>query len=167
MLDINSDRGKRSLFLEREMMERLKSSHGWSFMETPKSVDSPVDGFLSASNEITAVYETKCRMLSLEQIQQLGSWLITNKKIKEGQKLSQILRVPFWGLLVLVDGKKRTVLKWEITDAKGNFKFDFDTVKTPTKKNINGGTANRLNSFLPIKHSEEICTYWGIEINYD
>jgi hypothetical protein len=159
-MDILTERGQRSLAYEREMLDRIRhtmcnrhksNSH---IIETNKNTDAKVDGMVVTNDELSGIFESKCRDLSLMELRQYGSWLVTFDKIMDGKRLSEMLRVPYLGFLYLI--KDKIVMYWKITDSKGNFLFDFDVRNTRTQKTINGGSVIRTNAYLPFKKGIEL-----------
>ena len=159
-MDILTKKGQKSLEYEREMLERIRqsicSTHKSNSMlvETNKDTDAKVDGMVVTNDELSGIFESKCRDLSLMQLREYGSWLITFDKIMDGKRLSEMLRVPYLGFLYLI--KDKIVMFWKITDEKGNFLFDFDVRNTRTQKTINGGSVVRTNAYLPFKKGIEL-----------
>ena len=123
-------------------------------IETDKNIDAKIDGIIVKDNQLSGVFESKCRDLSLMQLQKFGSWLITHDKLIEGKKISTLLRVPFIGFLYLI--KDDIIMYWKITDKYGDFLFDYDIKETRTQKTINGGSVIRKNAFLPVKYGNEL-----------
>tara|TARA_Y100001951_G_C11172205_1_gene200944 strand:- start:51 stop:539 length:489 start_codon:yes stop_codon:yes gene_type:complete len=159
-LDINTERGQASLEYERKMLDRIrhmmcsKHKNNSALIETDKNMDAKIDGIIIKDNQISGIFESKCRNMSLMDLRNFGSWLVTLDKIMDGKKLSTMLRVPFIGFLYLI--KDNIVMYWKITDKFGDFLFDFEVRNTKTQKTINGGTAFRTNAYLPLKHGNEI-----------
>lgn len=158
-LDINTKKGQSSLEYEREMLEHIRSTfckkHTTSMLiETNKYKEAKVDGIIVKDNQVSGIFESKCRNMSLMELNSYGSWLITFDKIMDGKNLSKMLCVPFIGFLYLI--KDKIVMYWKITDSKGEFEFDFEIKKTKTRKTINGGEAIRTNAYLPVKYGYEI-----------
>ena len=153
-LDINTPRGQKSLVHEELMLNRIKKLRQVDIIETDKATAAAIDGFIVRENKITGVFESKCRNMSYEQLQQYGSWLVTYDKIIKGQAISKLLHVPFLGFLYLIQDMR--ILYWKITDSNGNFTFSYDVKQSQTQATINGGIAHRWNAFLPIKHAKEI-----------
>jgi len=159
-LDINTEKGQTSLKYERKMLDKIryvmdsKHENNSILIETDKNTDSKIDGIIVKDNQISGIFESKCRNISLMDLRFFGSWLVTFDKIMDGKKLSTMLRVPFIGFLYLI--KDDIVMYWKITDKFGDFLFDFEVRNTKTQKTINGGTALRTNAFLPLKHGNEI-----------
>ena len=159
-MDILTKKGQKSLEYEREMLERIRqsicSTHKSNSMlvETNKNTDAKVDGVIIKENELSGIFESKCRDLSLMELRNFGSWLVTFDKIMDGKRLSEMLRVPYLGFLYLI--KDQIVMYWKITDEYGNFLFDFDVRNTMTQKTINGGMVKRTNAYLPFKRGIEL-----------
>jgi hypothetical protein len=153
-VDILTDKGQKSLEYERIMLERISVLTNVKIIETDKDIDAKVDGMISQGNQLTGIFESKCRDMSLMKLREFGSWLITFDKILDGRKLSQLLRVPFIGFLYLIPDE--IIMYWKITDKYGNFLFDFDVKNTKTQKTINGGSIVRTNAYLPVKRGVEL-----------
>lgn len=156
-LDINSERGQKSLEQEREVQSFVKHCWNVDIIETPKISSSKCDGFLVRNNEILALFETKCRYdMSYSDLVDRGSWLITYDKILQCKKISEMLQVPFIGFLYLAPkaSNERVLLFVKITDKTGNFVFEFETYNQETQKTINGGTIIRENAYIPVDQLE-------------
>jgi len=154
-LDINTPKGQESLQYETIMLDRIKRKRKIEIFETDKKSDAKCDGIIVKNNNIVGIFESKCRNMTKEELSMYGSWLVTNEKIMHGRYLSEMLRVGFFGFLYLIPDNN--IFMWHITDSNGKFKFDFESKITKTQKTINGGTAMRENSFLPISESILIC----------
>ena len=159
-MDILTKKGQKSLEYEREMLERIRHNlckthkEDSYLIETDKNMDAKVDGIIVKNNQVSGIFESKCRNLSLMQLRDFGSWLITLDKIMDGKQLSEMLRVPYIGFLYLI--KDKIIMYWKITDKYGDFTFDFEVKKTKTQKTINGGTACRVNAYLPFDKGNEL-----------
>tara|TARA_R100000234_G_C5002325_1_gene180910 strand:+ start:1519 stop:2001 length:483 start_codon:yes stop_codon:yes gene_type:complete len=159
-MDILTTKGQKSLEYERKMLEKIRESickkHKNSSMliETNKDMDAKIDGIIIKNNELSGIFESKCRDMGLIQLMEYGSWLVTFEKILDGKRLSEMLRVPYLGFLYLI--KDDIVMYWKITNKYGNFMFDFDVKNTRTQKTINGGIIMRTNAYLPFKEGNEI-----------
>jgi len=159
-MDILTEKGQKSLEYEREMLERIRhnlcNTHKEDsyLIETDKNMDAKVDGIIVTNNQVSGIFESKCRNLSLMQLVDFGSWLITLDKIMDGKQLSEMLRVPYIGFLYLI--KDKIIMYWKITDKYGDFTFDFEVKKTKTQKTINGGVVYRTNAYLPFEKGNEL-----------
>ena len=159
-MDILTKKGQRSLVYEREMLDKIrytmcdKHKSNSQIIETDKNMDAKVDGMIVKNGELAGIFESKCRNLSLMELRNFDSWLVTLDKIMEGKRLSEMLRVPYFGFLYLI--KDKIVMYWKITDKYGNFIFDFDVKNTRTQKTINGGSIVRANAYLPFKKGVEL-----------
>jgi hypothetical protein len=148
-LDINSERGQKSKKYENRAYEIIEKNKSGSIIETPKARDAKIDAFFVRDGVILGACETKCRQLTWNELKSFGTWLITNKKIEDGKKISKKLSVKFYGVLYLIP--EDNVYIWEITDKNGNTNFNYKIKRTKTQKTINGGTAKRKNAFLPVE----------------
>ena len=133
------------------MMEKIEHEMDIQLIETDKSTDARCDGIMVSNNKLIGVFESKCRNMTLEDLQRFGSWLVTHEKISDGQTVSRLLRIQFCGFLYLIPDDM--ILMWPITDNKGDYNFDFESKKTETQETINGGKVVRKNSFLPFDES--------------
>lgn len=154
LLDVNTKRGQKSLAFEKEMLKRIEYNFSVQLIETNKKTDAKVDGIIVKDNQLSGIFESKCRNMNFMEFNNYGSWLVTFDKIMDGKKISQMFRVPFFGFLYLIPDK--IIYYWKITDEIGEFKFRFEVNKTTTQKTINGGKAVRTNAYLPIKYANEI-----------
>ncbi|MFW6246990.1 MAG: hypothetical protein ACOC22_02320 [bacterium] len=154
-LDINTPKGQISLTQEKIMLNHIEECWGVQIVETNKKDSALVDGIILKNNEIVGICENKCRNMTYDTlVNSYGSWLITYSKLEIGQIASKIFKVPFIGFLYLVDDD--ITLFWKITDNEGNFLFEFKTEETPTQATINGGSAIRLNAYLPVEFSKKV-----------
>ena len=133
------------------MMEKIEHEMDIQLIETDKSTNARCDGIMVSNNKLIGVFESKCRNMTLEDLQRFGSWLVTHEKISDGQTVSRLLRIQFCGFLYLIPDDM--ILMWPITDNKGDYNFDFESKKTETQETINGGKVVRKNSFLPFDES--------------
>ena len=137
-MDILTDKGQKSLEYEREMLERIRHSmcekhqEDSYIIETDKNMDAKVDGIIVKNNQVSGIFESKCRNLSLMQLVDFGSWLITLDKIMDGKQLSEMLRVPYIGFLYLI--KDKIIMYWKITDKYGDFSSTLKLRKQEHKK---------------------------------
>ena len=136
------------------MLRRIEKVWGVKLIETDKDTVAKVDGIIEKDKVIRGVYESKCRDFSYMQLCEYGSWLITHKKILQGQITSKMLMVPYLGFLYLVPDDM--IFYWKITNKIGDFRFDYEVKETLTQKTINGGKTIRENAYLPFKYAYEI-----------
>ena len=85
--------------------------------------------------------------LTLDYIKNSGGYLVSYHKLDHAAKLSELHQVPFFLIVNLM--LSRQLLFFQLTDKLGKFVTKFTTERTITQKSANGGTANRLNAFLP------------------
>jgi len=149
-LDVNTPLGKQSKENEMKMLKYISWAWGVNIMQTNKNGSAACDGFIFRGDELSGIFESKCRDLSLDELESHGSWLITNEKIEKCAQLSKLLNTPFIGFLYLL--KDNIIMYWHITDEFGKYKFDFQVVETETRKTVNGGSVVRKNAYLPFEN---------------
>lgn len=157
-LDINTEKGQKSLQHEREVQDIIRNNWKVSIIETPKLHSSKCDGFLVRDNNIIALFETKCRYdMTYSELLERGTWLVTLEKIEACKKISTLLQIPFIGFLYLRPNHsdERILLFWKITNTNGDYLFEFESYEQETQKTINGGTIVRKNAYLPI----DMCSF--------
>lgn len=151
-MQINTPLGGWALQRESDMMTLLDERFAWTAVSTPKMMPAPLDGVMvDSEGEMIFVYESKCRDITLGQLNEWGAYLITYDKIENGAHASRLLCVPFVILVYCV--RDNRVVSYRITDARGNITAEMDIAKTTTRKNINGDeTIERWNAFIHNKH---------------
>lgn len=149
-LDILTEKGKESKRDEDIVLNYIKKQWGLDVIETNKKTPSSLDGVLVKKNIIVACFEIKCRNLSIEEFEKLGSWIITKEKIDDGIKISGLLKIPFIGFLFLK--KSNCCLYCKFTNDNGDLLIDLINSSTETQKTINGGRIMRINSYVDKKY---------------
>lgn len=132
--------------IEKRMFEYLSEKYGYEYTMTKHF--APLDGVLIKDNKIDRIIEVKVRWMSLEELKQRGSYLISMDKIQHGRAASRAFKVPFYILLYLVDSDNIVSIK--MTRDDGEFISPFTTEVTRTKENIYGGSVERLNAFVSL-----------------
>jgi hypothetical protein len=112
------------------------------------SDDTHVDRLFYRANQLVAVGEIKSRNMSLNELENMGSYLITESKILVGAALASLLGVPY--MLYVNLKKDNVIVYWLVTDAEGEFKVHYDSEMTSTMANVNGGEARRMNAFIDL-----------------
>lgn len=153
-LDINTPKGQEYLKYERVVISKIKEAFSVDVIETKKDEDSRIDNLIAKDGTLVAIAEVKCRNMTFKQMEDWGNtWLVTTQKLEDGLKASEIFSVPFLGFLYLIP--EDVLLYWKISD-RGKYCFDFETKETVTQRTCNGGTASRINSYLPVSKSKRI-----------
>jgi hypothetical protein len=157
-MDINTPKGKKSLGYERDTVSLFcKLYPQYRFIETNKNTPAAIDGFfyLEDGGHIDYAVEIKTRNMTKEILQNRfdNTWLITHEKILRGQQVSDLLCIPFIGMLYLIPDK--TIYTLKITDELGKFVIDFNVENTRTQETINGGLVWRTNAYLPMETAKE------------
>ena len=154
-MNILTKRGLSSLKYEEKAIGKWMQIYpGYDFIHTPKDRYSAVDGMLYKKRVLDAVVETRTRNITRQRLRDLDDTLIvTLEKIHKGKQLSQLLCVPFVFLVYLIPEDR--LFTFGMTNNHGEWAFDFVSRKTITQRNINGGTAERTNAFLPMTKAKE------------
>jgi hypothetical protein len=158
-LDINTPKGQESLSQEHQTHQIIKRNWKLDIIETPKDSTAACDGFLIKNGVIVALFETKCRNLTYNELINYDTWLITMAKIAKCKSLSKLLRVPFIGFLYLVSESNPILLSVKITNNKGEYLFEFEQIEEPTQANINGGVAVRVNAHIPVDKLKQVGVF--------
>lgn len=138
---------------EADAMLMLGDLFGWRVQKTTEY--ARMDGIISnADNDMLFVYEFKCRDLSLDELNKMGSFLLTYEKITDGCHAARVLGVPF--ILVAYLRKSENIVVFRIANDSGDLLFGFDINRTTTKKNIHGGSVERYNAFLPVSEMKVV-----------
>lgn len=149
------DRAARYLDEERKI-QRILESRGYTVMRSSgeyNQSDLILGREIDHRLTVVGFAEIKSREfagkapMTLEYIRANGGYLISYSKLKHGQRLSALHRVPYFIIVNLM--LTRQLLIFQITDYAGGFVYPFESNFTETKMNVNGGSATRLNSFLP------------------
>lgn len=137
-------------------VQRILEARGYTILRTSGEYNK-ADLFLGREvdgrNTLIALAEVKSREyagkvpLTLEYIKNSGGYLVSYHKLDHAAKLSELHQVPFFLIVNLM--LTRQLLFFQLTDHSGKFVAKFTTERTITQKSANGGTANRLNAFLP------------------
>ena len=138
---------------EADAMLMLGDLFGWRIQKTTEY--ARMDGIISsADNDMLFVYEFKCRDLSLDELNKMGSFLLTYEKITDGCHAARVLGVPF--ILVAYLRKSENIVVFRIANDSGDLLFGFDVNRTTTRKNIYGGIVDRYNAFLPVSEMKVV-----------
>lgn len=156
-LDINTPKGQISLQQEQEMLAIItKACPGFSTVQTPKWAAAEVDGLVVKGTAIAAIFESKCRDMTRDQLSRFGDeWLVTFEKLQKGAAIARSLCVPFVGYLYLVPDKK--VLSVRIADEQGNFLPKIRLERTETQATTNGGQTTRTNAYISMATAKEFA----------
>ncbi len=151
-MDITSSKGKKTVEEEKFMLSKFKEYWKCETIHTPIDKGSACDGFFVRNNETKALFESKCRHLTLDELEDFGTWMITHEKILKCQTVSRLLCIPFYGLLYLVDDN--LIMYWKITDDQGRFLFEFKNEIRPTQYCVNGGEKLDDVALIPVSEGK-------------
>lgn len=161
MLDCQTPRGKKAIEQQYDT-QRILEKLGYTCILT-KGDDNYSDVILARQdNEMLKIYgiaEIKSRykagetILTVDYIDRNGGYLITHEKIRRGIQAAKAMRTAFFVIVRLI-GDNNKILVWKIWD--DGYLIPIVNKKTGTRKTINGGYIERVNSFLPIKKAKII-----------
>jgi len=147
MLDCDTERGQH--YMKNEDEVALKICEAMKCEQRKfGGKDTHLDRIFFRKEDCVAVAEIKSREMSIEELKGYGSYLISYDKINTGRALSGLIGVPYLLYVKLI--KDNTIVYWKVTDNNGNYIVNFNTKKTETKSNCNGGKALRENSYIQL-----------------
>ncbi len=147
-LDCVTPNGKRFIASQNEVCRRIESAMKVRVIATDNDSKAPVDAVIEKGDMIAAVAEIKSRQMTYEQLERFGTYLITAEKLDSLILAASLLYAEgFLFVHLIKDGK---IVYWKICDDEGVPCFEYKTERTVTQATCNGGTATRLNAFLPV-----------------
>jgi len=153
-LAVHSDAAQPFNHAERRLSSALAQRFGVTMLKTG-AAHAPVDAVWVRNGECVGCSEHKVRQISREEIKAMGdTYLITEQKLFDGIQLGSLLGVPFYiAALLLPDN---TAHVWKVTDDHGVQQFSWSAALTTTQDTCEGGTATRVNAYLPMAHATAI-----------
>lgn len=151
-LDVLTERGQQSVTDEQTMASYWEKATGWTYVHTPKDSDAAVDAILlNKDSQLAGVAETKCRDMNLVMLETAFDyeWLVTFQKLTDCAKTAGLLRVPLFMFLYLTVSGEILVIK--AADEQGRITVPLRIDWTETQATCNGGQAERLNAYIPMK----------------
>ena len=145
MLDCHTPRGRQWIQKQNEIAHRVAERFGHEVIFTPDT-DSKVDCLFTHNGTIVGIAEIKSRDLSLAQLRQMGSYLITEDKLLAGIEISKYFRVPFAVIVNLTDAD----VFIKICNSYGAPVATWKSEVTRTQATCNGGQADRQNAYLSL-----------------
>lgn len=120
----------------------------FKFWHTSVKGSAFVDGVITEDGEIVGVAEIKTRDMTLDQLRSVfkNEWLITTNKVGFLKSAAIILGVPGYGILYCKPDNVALMVR--ICDAGGALTCEIRNEVTTTQATCNGGTAERMNSFI-------------------
>jgi hypothetical protein len=158
ILDINTPNGQITLAHEQEQLAVIRGQHpSWSFVQTPKTLDSDVDGFIvKPDGTAPAMFLSSCRMADRQTMREKwrDEWLLTYDKIHKAVVLAKSLRMSVYGFLYLVPD--RLVIVVPLVSKDGSVVAKMRLERTKTQKTCNGGEIVRTNAYIQLAGCSEI-----------
>lgn len=155
MLDCETTLGK--VFMDEQYKtQAILEARGYTVVNTP-SADHNSDVMLAKEIEgkltLFGIAEIKSRrmagsrIIDRKYVEDYG-YLVTYEKITYGAKISSLYKVPFFLVVnLLLDNR---IMVWQLTDKYGESTMNYKIKETQTQATCNGGSAIRLNAYLPL-----------------
>lgn len=164
MLGVHTEKGrdnenkntKRCQRLLMQYVHRMDPRLKWEgFADPEHSADGLIYSVRGGRAKNFWLVEIKSRNLTEEQFSGFGNtWLITDNKVRANIALAQDLGVPWFGALNMIGGK--VVWLKQICDENGVEIDGIERRMSRTQATINGGTAVRLNAYIPMDGAERL-----------
>ena len=153
MLDINTERGQKSLKDERYLAEWFEDHFGFEWVETPKDQPAAVDALAIKDKTIEVVIEVKCRYdMDIARLARNNyEWLVTWDKVQKTMSIADALGVPSIGILYMVNSGE--VLIQQLS-RNGLLIPNIRLATTETQATINGGIAVRVNAYIDMRNAK-------------
>lgn len=155
-LDVLTPRGQETVAQEQRAAAIFQSRlTEFVYVSTPKDGPASVDAVLLKGTNLAGVVETKCRVMTRQQLTGYGDeWLVTWDKIDRARAIAAGLGVPLFGFLYLVPDDMLLVVR--ISDKTGALLVPVRVAATETRATVNGGSAVRNNAYISITTALEI-----------
>jgi hypothetical protein len=158
-LIVSSSRKEKAKEYEGEVVKIIAATHPTWRVYEPASDYSRVDGIAidNRTQQLIAVWETKCRNKSLYEIQKYGNELvIDNHKLESLKKSSWLFCVETYLFTYLLrDG---LILKTKITNDKGEYVCIKRDADEEGSAGLNRGTIQKTHSYVKIDGSTILST---------
>jgi len=147
-LDCLTERGQQFVARERTIAHWLSSQTGLPHIETPDPCG--IDAIYGKDQSLWLV-EIRCRLglfLVGNKVFQKSknlyhnTILVTHDKIEKAQKAARYMHGKY---ILMINIGSGHILWWDLTNAQ------LSTKSTVTRATCNGGTARRINAFIPLK----------------
>lgn len=146
-LDCATPVGQRWIAAQRVIVHRCAHAWGLEAIQTPPDHESPVDVFFVRDGMLAYVAEVKARNMTLAQLQEFGSYLVTKAKIQRGRDIALDLCVPYR----LIVGLHDAICWWMVVDGAGSWRVRARTAHTATQATCNGGSVMREHAYLSLR----------------
>jgi hypothetical protein len=155
-LDTHTEKGRQHREQETRLEQFLKHSYPQlDFLHTDPDKPAALDLLVLSGRIPSAVAEIKCRNNPMEYFEERGSLLITDHKRLMLGEVSKAFHVP--GYVILYSIPDDDIRVSIVTDRTGLFCYHSPTATTQTQATCNGGTAERLNAYLPWRWFRDLC----------
>ena len=155
-MDVDTPKGKQFDALEARVCAAL--GRKWKTEAIKLGKGATVDRLFlkEGSTEAVGVAEVKCRDISLSQLREYGSYLVSANKIKALETTATLFGVPSGIIMHPMRETPPCVVYFPIADAWGKPLWEGEVKSTVTKATCNGGTAVRENAYLSLSGAKTI-----------
>lgn len=159
MLAVNTPKGQQAEASARNAIRQLTSAEV-SVAFLPNNSIAAIDGYLIRNGEIRCAFEAKSRQASIAPTGLIfkgkvyDTYLVTEEKITIGIELAKKQSINFSLIVYLELSNIILIFPIYIHSTKATMPYTAQT--TRTQATVSGGSANRLNAFLPINLAQVI-----------
>lgn len=146
MLAIETERGQQWVALQQETAQRLAAAWHAEAISTGDHRAALVDALFVRQRVVVGVAEIKVRRMTLARLEAFGDYLVTAKKLDDGQAVAAALQVPY----VLAVRLDDAIVWWRLTDERGRRLITYPVRETVTQETCLGGAIARPNAYLPL-----------------
>jgi hypothetical protein len=157
-LGIESVAGQLAEKRGREAIKAFSDAHpSLDYVFTNPKKLAVVDGFVvdAHRNTLYGVIEAKSRDMTLKKLRgdYDNKWMLSVAKLGRGRLMSEMLCIPFIGILRLNPDKKFLVI--QLTDSNGKYVVDYEEKEIVTQATIRGGKKLEMNAFIGMEEAKE------------
>lgn len=139
---------------ERRLSAALAKRYNVTLVKTG-AAHAPVDAVWVRNGVCVGCSEHKVRQITRDEIRTMGdTYLITEQKLFDGIELSNKVGAAFYVAALFVPDQ--TAYVWKVTDDHGVPQFTWAAALTTTQETCEGGTATRVNAYLPMAHATAV-----------
>ena len=157
-LGIKSAAGQKAERQGREAIKAFSDAHpSLDYVFTNPKELAVVDGFVidARRNTLYGVVEAKARDLTEKKLKgdYDNKWMLSVAKLERGRLMSEMLCIPFIGILRFNPDNKFLVI--QLTDKKGSYVVEYEEREIITQATVYGGKKLELNAFIPMEEAKE------------
>lgn len=149
-MDVDTPTGQRFDALETRVCQALERKWGCEALKLGKSATVDRLFLRNKDKHPLGVAEVKCRDLTIDELNEFGSYLISWNKIEALQTVATLFGVPSGVIMHPMRERPACVVYFPIADAWGEPIWKGTKKETETQATCNGGTVRRVNAYLAL-----------------